>query len=157
MLNKFDIYDIAKAENGLIAYEKALQHRYDFIIMDINMPIMGGLESGRKIMEHYSKKGIMLNDYERNSYGGLSGSSGRPPLIFGLSSYVNDKLIQDTRAVGFSDCIQAPISTKKIEEILTFFLDELMKAELSDFNPSPIEQRHRREKKPLNDVIGESK
>lgn len=70
------------------------------------MPIMDGLEAGRKIMEHYSKKGmIMLNDYDRNSYGGLSGSSGRPPLIFGLSSYVNDKLITDTKAIGFSDCI----------------------------------------------------
>ena len=29
------------------------------------MPIMDGIEAGKKIMEHYCKKGIMLNDYDR--------------------------------------------------------------------------------------------
>lgn len=69
------------------------------------MPIMDGLEAGKKIMDHYCKKGIMLNDYDRQSNGGMSGSSNRVPLIFGLSSYVNDKLIHDTKTIGFSDCI----------------------------------------------------
>ena len=91
-------------------------------------------------MEHFCKKGFMLNDYDRQSYGGMSGSSNRMPLIFGLSSYVNDKLIHDAKAIGFSDCIQAPFSTNKAEEMLNLFFEEQMRAEIGEISPGHIEQ-----------------
>jgi len=40
---------IDTVENGLEAYNSAIQNSYDFIIMDINMPIMGGVEALKKI------------------------------------------------------------------------------------------------------------
>ena len=37
------------AENGKIAIEKHLNSQYDFILMDVNMPIMNGIEASKKI------------------------------------------------------------------------------------------------------------
>ena len=54
--NYFDVYDIHKAETGIVAYEKALSQRYDIIILDVDMPIMGGIEAGLKINDHYQKR-----------------------------------------------------------------------------------------------------
>lgn len=59
ILNSFDIYDIIKADNGLVAYENAMSRKFDFILMDINMPVMDGIESCRKILEHYKQIGIL--------------------------------------------------------------------------------------------------
>lgn len=40
------------AENGLIAVEKFREHGYDLILMDMQMPVMNGLDSSKKIKEN---------------------------------------------------------------------------------------------------------
>ncbi|MEM1324158.1 MAG: response regulator, partial [Bacteroidota bacterium] len=39
------------AENGLVGVEKFREHGYDLILMDLQMPVMGGLEASSKIRE----------------------------------------------------------------------------------------------------------
>ena len=44
-------FDIETAKNGKEAVDKALDTQYDVITMDINMPVMDGIEAVRQIME----------------------------------------------------------------------------------------------------------
>lgn len=44
-------FEIEFAKNGQAAVEKALEHQYDLITMDINMPVMDGIEAVKQIMD----------------------------------------------------------------------------------------------------------
>jgi CheY-like chemotaxis protein len=42
-------YKTLQAENGQVGYEQTLMHKPDLVIMDVEMPVMNGIESTRKI------------------------------------------------------------------------------------------------------------
>ncbi len=54
-------YDIDVAKNGQEAVEKALQKQYDVITMDINMPIMDGIEAVKQIMAQKPTAILMIS------------------------------------------------------------------------------------------------
>lgn len=50
ILEKFG-HEVVVAQNGLEAFEKVQQRKYDVILMDVQMPIMGGFEATEKIRQ----------------------------------------------------------------------------------------------------------
>ena len=64
-----DIEVIAEASDGLEAIEKTGRHHPDIVIMDINMPKLGGLETTIEIKKmHPHIKVLVLTQYEDREY-----------------------------------------------------------------------------------------
>ncbi len=58
---------VGEAPEGATAVSLALEKRPDFILMDINMPGMNGIEATRAIMEHYPVPIIMITAYSEKA------------------------------------------------------------------------------------------
>ncbi|KAJ5630662.1 HAMP domain protein [Penicillium longicatenatum] len=83
-------HHITVVDNGLDAFVRAKEREYDAILMDIQMPIMGGLESTAKIREHEHKNNLahtpiialtahaMFGDREKCIVGGMDGYLSKP-------------------------------------------------------------------------------
>jgi len=64
-----DVEVVAEASDGLEAIEKTDKYRPDIIIMDINMPRLGGLEATVEIKKmHPHVKVLVLTQYEDREY-----------------------------------------------------------------------------------------
>ncbi len=64
-----DIEVVGEASDGLETIEKANKLRPDIVIMDINMPKLGGLEATREIKKtHPDIKVLVLTQYEDREY-----------------------------------------------------------------------------------------
>lgn len=48
LLHMLKDYDLMRAENGVEAVDAVRNGNFDFVLMDLKMPIMGGLEATRK-------------------------------------------------------------------------------------------------------------
>jgi two-component system chemotaxis response regulator CheY len=53
-------HTVVEAENGKLALEALASQKVDAIILDINMPVMNGIEFLREIKKDPSKKGIPI-------------------------------------------------------------------------------------------------
>ncbi|KAE8159504.1 hypothetical protein BDV40DRAFT_235774 [Aspergillus tamarii] len=51
-------HKVSVVSNGLEAVEAVKQHRYDVILMDVQMPVMGGFEATGKIREYERESGL---------------------------------------------------------------------------------------------------
>lgn len=94
---------IEVAENGLQALEKARATQYDAILMDMQMPILDGLEATRAIRA-------------------LPGYTAIP--IIAMTANVFEKDRHDTRAVGMVDHIGKPVDPEELINTLAKWMQQ---------------------------------
>lgn len=106
------------AENGKIAVEKIRDYyeqfstpstfnidKYELILMDFQMPIMDGIEAGKKIRE-------IETTYNKDH------QSNERQLIIGMSAVSDEEVIANSKANGFDDFISKPFSTPQLLQLL---------------------------------------
>jgi CheY-like chemotaxis protein len=90
------------AENGKEAIDKLINNEIDLVLMDIEMPVMNGLEATKFIREQ------------------LPAPKRYTPVI-ALTAHNPKIFFDDFKDVGFSQLLTKPYSVKKITELLESF------------------------------------
>jgi CheY-like chemotaxis protein len=91
---------ITFAENGKEAVEKFSASRFDLVLMDLQMPIMGGLAATRAI-----------RDWERNN-------GRRPTPIIAVSANATDEHVLEAKEAGADDHVAKPIVRETLFEAI---------------------------------------
>ncbi|MDN4068119.1 response regulator [Paenibacillus vini] len=98
MLRKLG-YETEIAEDGVQAVDLALSHGYDFIFMDLQMPVMDGLEATKRIRELQKP--------------------GRKPKIIAMTANVMDGIKSKCLQAGMDDYVSKPLKLSTIKAILS--------------------------------------
>jgi CheY-like chemotaxis protein len=93
------------AENGKQAVEALINNDIDLVLMDIEMPVMNGLESTRYIREK------------------LPAPKCNIPVV-ALTAHNPRIFFDDYKDVGFSQLMTKPYSVQKITELLESFISK---------------------------------
>ncbi|KAJ5672088.1 hypothetical protein N7507_001215, partial [Penicillium longicatenatum] len=90
------------ALNGLIALEKyeSADQPYDFILMDISMPVMDGLEATTRIREHEREKGLQSS------------------WIIAITAVASNDIQEAALKAGVNDYLIKPLSLDKLRELI---------------------------------------
>ena len=98
-------HQVDLAENGLLAFERFQQESYDIILMDLQMPVMDGLEATRKIRQYEQEQNID------------EASPQRVPIV-AMTAYDDEKEKTASKNAGMDGFIAKPISIKTIGQTL---------------------------------------
>ncbi|MBT2287235.1 response regulator [Paenibacillus polymyxa] len=91
------------AEDGQIALDRVLNNRYpyDFVFMDLQMPVMDGLECARRIRESLPEP--------------------NQPIIIAMTANVMEDIQQRCNAAGMDDYISKPVKMGSVKQTLAHF------------------------------------
>lgn len=109
MFKVFFSVEIDVAENGAIAVEKAQENPYDIIFMDMQMPIMGGLEATREIRKFNQEVSIVCmsaNVYREDKHNALEA---------GMNDFI-EKPLEHTDIESRLSKLSLEVKTSYVEE-----------------------------------------
>ncbi|NQU42395.1 response regulator [bacterium] len=98
-----DAYEVVSAHDGLDALEKIVKYEPDFIILDMVMPLMDGLQTCAAIRRKPGFESVQI--------------------LF-LSAYDSRKEIQKTYAAGGSLFIPKPVNPERLRKNIDLFLNQ---------------------------------
>ncbi len=98
-------YNIDIAKNGKIALEKYKNNYYDLILMDIQMPVMDGIEATKEIRAIEEKNNV--NDRIK---------------IIAITAYVMEKDRKMCLAAGMDEYLAKPFKPKELLDLIDFVM-----------------------------------
>jgi DNA-binding NarL/FixJ family response regulator len=109
-----DITVVAQAADGQQAVDAVRAHGPDLVLMDIQMPVLDGLEATRRILDqpHINTRVLMLTTFERDDYIFQAlrvGASG-----FLLKTAPAEELITAVRVVAQGEALLSPSVTRRV-------------------------------------------
>ncbi len=112
--NEPDIEVVGEAEDGSQAIDQVHRHRPDVALVDIQMPVLNGLEATGRILaaEHNRTRVVILTTFERDDYVFEAlriGASG-----FLLKTAPPEDLITGVRVVAKGDALLSPSVTRRV-------------------------------------------
>ncbi|MFC1903083.1 response regulator [Chloroflexota bacterium] len=132
-----DIQVVGEAEDGAIAVSAVRSLKPDIVLMDIQMPVMDGLEATRHIVAEQSKvptRVLILTTFERDEYIFESLRSGASGFI--LKNAPPEDLINAIRVVAKGNALLAPSVTQRI---------------IAEFAKKPVPKTYKEETKRLTE------
>ncbi len=94
---QFQNYKISSVKNGKQVLDKIEKEEFDVILMDINMPVMDGMECAREIRKH-------TDDSKSNI-----------PII-AITGNAKNYSMEDFKGAGFNDFLPKPLDFDKLVE-----------------------------------------
>jgi CheY-like chemotaxis protein len=104
-------HEYITVENGREAINALINNNIDLVLMDIEMPVMNGLEATKFIREKLQKPKSLI------------------PVI-ALTAHNPKIFFDDYKDVGFNQLLTKPYSIKKITELLESFLEQVKPPEI---------------------------
>ncbi len=129
-LERFGL-DVTLASNGLEAYEAREKGKFDIIFMDIQMPVMNGIEATEKILEYEKKNSLthipiialtanaLKGDREKYMKIGMDGYASKPLNLSDIKNII-EKFLPDSISNRESDEIKV---IKKEESVDTLEIE----------------------------------
>ena len=120
LLNKMG-HQVTLSKDGLEALNAAITHHYDLILMDIQMPTMGGVMSTQRIREWYQEKN-------------------KPQLpIIAMTAHAMQGDKERFLASGMDGYVSKPISAEELNAEITRVLQVYTPQSHNEFTPKPVE------------------
>jgi len=127
-------FDVTLANNGLEAFEKRKNNQFDVIFMDIQMPVLDGVEATQEILEYEEDYNVqhtpiialtanaLKGDRERFMGAGMDEYTTKPlvrsEIISLLNHFIGHKIV-DAKAVeneSVAESVPEPVATAPVEQ-----------------------------------------
>jgi DNA-binding NarL/FixJ family response regulator len=109
-----DVEVVGEAGDGAAAIELTRELRPDVVLMDVQMPVMDGIEATRRIVAEDLAKVLVLTTFDHDEYvfdGLAAGASG-----FLLKNSDAEHLVEAVRTVAAGHALLAPQITRRVIE-----------------------------------------
>ena len=108
-----DIQVVAEAEDGLEAVKLLSQLEVDIVLMDINMPVIDGVEATRRVLAAHEDVGIIiLTMYPQDEYAFEALKAGAKAYL--LKDTRSKKVLEAIRAVHAGQAVISPEMTSRL-------------------------------------------
>ena len=112
-----DLEVVGEAADGAEAVEVAREVAPDVVLMDVQMPVMDGIEATRRLVAEDLGRVVILTTFDRDDYLFDALSAGASGFL--LKNADPEQLVEAVRAVGEGHALLAPEVTRRVIEQMT--------------------------------------